>query len=45
MMNKSEQIHKLYEDAVVIHLVSRGYPEDRARAEAIKITKNKDKGT
>ena len=39
MMNKTEQIQKLYEDAVVCHMVCHGYSEDRARVEAVKLSK------
>jgi len=41
MINRTEQIQKLYEDAVAYHLLSLGYPEDRARTEAVRIAKSK----
>ncbi|MCX6665716.1 MAG: hypothetical protein NT038_06625 [Euryarchaeota archaeon] len=37
-MNTAEQVKKLYEDAVVNHMLGKGYSEERVRAEAQKIS-------
>jgi len=38
MMNNAEQVKKLYEDAVLYHMLDAGYSENSARVKAQRIS-------
>ena len=40
MVKNAEQVKKLYEDAVLYHMLDAGYSVFRARVKAQKISKN-----